>query len=214
MRSFLLIILVVVLNGCGKVKPPKQCSNASCALTSAETIDDALSKAISKYSESNEEDSQESLTDLRCRVFAQIHDFDILPLFSPCNEMDRERVFSVMVDEFKKIGDVNVTEAKPLFESLFSDPPKDVSAILSIGNDFQFQAKLIFSSTVKMILNGCETSCPIWEHVSYAHAASQNLTEQACQVVEDAVKQFAHAYGQANPHARPVFKIRNVMTLL
>lgn len=78
----------------------------------------------------------------------------------------------------------------------------------------RFQAKLIFSSTVKMIPNGCETSCAIWEHTSYAKNG-ESVTHQACQVVEEAVKEFARSYRLANSETgiRPVFKIRNVASL-
>lgn len=136
---FLLLVMLFLLQGCGKAS--KQCSSTSCALNFAETVDGALAKAISKYGV-DEESSLE--TDIRCRVFAQIHDFDIVPLFSLFNEMERETVFAVMVDEFKKIGEVNVTEAKPLFESLFADPPKDVNAILSIGMICDFKLSSFF----------------------------------------------------------------------
>lgn len=209
--KFLLpLILFVVLSSCDKPRP--QCLNAQCpAVTAIETLEMSLAKVVS------EQGNDPSEIDPRSRVFTQMQDFDIVPLLFACNEINREKVFQVIVDECRKLGDVNVTEAKPLIESLFADPPKDVNGLLSIGTDFQFGAKFVISSKVKMIPNGCETSCIVWERTSYANAASDDgLTDQACQVVEDIVKQFGEAYREANPdpNMKPIFKIRNVITSL
>lgn len=194
---FLTLIFSLILSSCDQ--PSKQCSKMQCpAGTAFETLERSLKNAVS----SRDADS----IDPRSRVFAQIRDFDIVPFFILCDEIDREKVFQTLVDACKKLGDVHVTKAEPLIESLFNDPPMDVNGILSISSGFQFSAKLVMSSTVKMVPNGCETSCAVWETTSYA--------DQVCQVVEDIMKQFGEVYREANPDpsTKPIFKIRNVIT--
>jgi hypothetical protein len=219
MKFIFFLALSAILSSCSdKIKTAKYCSNGSCSAPPNESIDVALSKALSKSNESKSPLVMDSLgIASQCGVFAQVHDFDIIPLFIPCNEIDRDEVFEMIVNECKKLGDVSVTEAKPLFESLFTDPPMDVNGVLSIGNDFQFRAKFVIFSRVKMLQNGCEISCPVWENTSYASASHQKrLTDQACQVVEDIIRRFGEAYREANPDqsVKPAFKIRNVAASL
>jgi len=214
-RTFIFsLALAAVLNSCNK-NPTKCCSNDSCSAVPQESINVALSRALSKNNESTSLSEMDSLgIASQCGVFAQIHDFDIIPFFAPCNELDKEKVFEMIVNECKKLGNVHVTEAKPFFESLFTDPPTSVNAVLSIGNTFQLRAKFVVFSRVKMLQNGCEISCPVWENRSFASANPQRgLTDQACQVVEDIMKRFGEAYREANPdpNMKPVFKIRNVI---
>jgi hypothetical protein len=152
----------------------------------------------------------------QCSVLGHIRNFDIIPFFSPYDDVNREQVFGVIVDSFKNIGEVQVSAEQSLFDSLLqSAPVSQMSAVLSIGklgNDMRGSLKI--GTEVQVIANECNVFSVVWsKECSIRISDDKNqLTDEASQLVKELVEAFALDYSEANANGgKPIFDIRNVI---